>query len=70
MATSWRRGDKSRRQWQRAGVAPLLWKNTLATPKSHERLRELATMVMAKVAMLGGLMDKSTVVEEGIGVAA
>ncbi|RWW13846.1 hypothetical protein GW17_00022423, partial [Ensete ventricosum] len=68
-ATSWRRGHKSRRQWQRAGVAPLLRKNTLATPKSHERLRELATMVMTEVAMLGGSMEKSTVVEEGIGVA-
>ncbi|RWV93052.1 hypothetical protein GW17_00044514, partial [Ensete ventricosum] len=37
MAANERRGHRSRRRWQRVGVAPLLQKNMLVTPKEEVR---------------------------------
>ncbi|RRT50560.1 hypothetical protein B296_00008064 [Ensete ventricosum] len=47
MAAIERRWHRSRRRCQRAGVAPLLQKNILTTPKGYERFREVAAMAMA-----------------------
>ncbi|RRT46390.1 hypothetical protein B296_00042094 [Ensete ventricosum] len=35
-------------------VAPLLWKYTMAMPKGHKQLREVAAMTVAAVVMPGG----------------